>query len=238
MNTNQKKYTAFMESVCKEFNCPEALPALNAGFKALCESTMVEYDPFDIDAMVANATDAEFGSDNTDERYNIDRYTGQGVEGPDEESMEEFSDSQIARSLARRLQNIFGQYTPGVIRIYVDPPTNENSFTVGMNSRIGTVRHRLLGTVRVESGKASFHDYGANGDYSIDVDLSDDRVAERIAKAINGAAQYWFDQLDVSSQDWLDAMRGHLGDRVKQKVSSGAEMNDTDFIDAMRNNRL
>ena len=38
MNTNQKKYTAFMESVCKEFNCPEMLPALNAGFKAFCES--------------------------------------------------------------------------------------------------------------------------------------------------------------------------------------------------------
>lgn len=227
MNKTQQKYTAFMESVCKEFNCPEMLPALNAGFKAFCESTMVEYDPFDIDAMVANATDAEFGSDNTDDRYNIDRYTGQGVEGPDEESMEEFSDSKIASSLARRLQNILGQYRPGVISIYVDPPTNENSFTVGMSSRIGTVRHRLLGTVRVESGKASFHDNGANGDYSIDVDLSDDRVAERIAKAIIGA-----------SQDWLDVMRGHLGDRVKQKVSSGAEMNDTDFIDAMRNNRL
>ena len=39
MNTNQKKYTAFMESVCKEFNCPEMLPALNAGFKAFCEAS-------------------------------------------------------------------------------------------------------------------------------------------------------------------------------------------------------
>ena len=38
MNTNQKKYTAFMESVCKEFNHPEMLPALNAGFKAFCEA--------------------------------------------------------------------------------------------------------------------------------------------------------------------------------------------------------
>ena len=224
MNKNQQKYTAFMESVCKEFNCPEVLPALNAGFKALCESTMVEYDPFDIDAMVANANDAEFGSDNTDERYNIDRYTGQGVEGPDEESMVEFSDSKIASSLARRLQNILGQYTPDVFRIYVDQPTNENSFMVVIGSRIDAA---LLGKVRVESGKASFLDYGANGDYSIDVDLSDDRVAERIAKAIIGASQYW-----------IDVMHAHLGYRVKQKVSSGAEMNDTDFIDAMRNHRL
>jgi len=39
MNTNQKKYTAFMESVCKEFNCPEMLPALTAGFKAFCEAS-------------------------------------------------------------------------------------------------------------------------------------------------------------------------------------------------------
>lgn len=38
MNKNQQKYTAFMESVCKEYNCPEMLPALNAGFKAFCES--------------------------------------------------------------------------------------------------------------------------------------------------------------------------------------------------------
>jgi hypothetical protein len=39
MNTKQKKYTAFMESVCKQFSCPEMLPALNAGFKAFCEAT-------------------------------------------------------------------------------------------------------------------------------------------------------------------------------------------------------
>jgi len=39
MNANQKKYTAFMESVCKEFNCPEMLPALTAGFKAFCEAS-------------------------------------------------------------------------------------------------------------------------------------------------------------------------------------------------------
>ena len=51
MNTNQKKYTAFMESVCKEFNCPEMIPALNAGFKAFCEAS--ECQP-------ANLSDDEF----------------------------------------------------------------------------------------------------------------------------------------------------------------------------------
>ena len=39
MNTNQKKYTAFMESVCKQFNRPEMLPALKEGFRAFCEAT-------------------------------------------------------------------------------------------------------------------------------------------------------------------------------------------------------
>lgn len=39
MNTYQKYYTAFMESVCKQFNCPDALPALTEGFYALCEAT-------------------------------------------------------------------------------------------------------------------------------------------------------------------------------------------------------
>lgn len=39
MNYNHKKiYTAFMESVCKKFNCMPALPALKEGFKALCEA--------------------------------------------------------------------------------------------------------------------------------------------------------------------------------------------------------
>ena len=39
MDYRQKKiYTAFMESVCKEFNCMPALPALKEGFRALCEA--------------------------------------------------------------------------------------------------------------------------------------------------------------------------------------------------------
>ena len=38
MNKNQQKYTAFMESVCKQFDHPEMLPALKEGFKAFCEA--------------------------------------------------------------------------------------------------------------------------------------------------------------------------------------------------------
>ena len=41
MNANQKEYMTFMESVCKVFNCSEALPPLKEGFKALCESGLL-----------------------------------------------------------------------------------------------------------------------------------------------------------------------------------------------------
>ena len=44
MNKIQQKYSAFMESVCTQFNCKQALPALKQGFKAFCESVDVDYD--------------------------------------------------------------------------------------------------------------------------------------------------------------------------------------------------
>ena len=46
MNTYQKSYTAFMESVCNKFNCPEALPALKEGFKAFCEASIPDTAQF------------------------------------------------------------------------------------------------------------------------------------------------------------------------------------------------
>lgn len=43
MDYSQKKiYTAFMESVCTQFNCMNAFPALNEGFSALCEAENFE----------------------------------------------------------------------------------------------------------------------------------------------------------------------------------------------------
>ena len=38
MNKQQKTYTAFIESVCNKFNCPEMAPALKEGFKSFCEA--------------------------------------------------------------------------------------------------------------------------------------------------------------------------------------------------------
>ena len=38
MNTLQKSYNAFIESVCNEFGCTDAIHPLQEGFSALCES--------------------------------------------------------------------------------------------------------------------------------------------------------------------------------------------------------
>lgn len=40
--SSKKIYTAFMESVCTQFNCMNVLPALNEGFSALCEAENFE----------------------------------------------------------------------------------------------------------------------------------------------------------------------------------------------------
>ena len=38
MNDMQKRYEAFMESICTKYKCEDALPALREGFGALCEA--------------------------------------------------------------------------------------------------------------------------------------------------------------------------------------------------------
>ena len=44
MNNLLKQYAVYMESVCNQLNCPEALPALKKGFEALCEAFDYPYD--------------------------------------------------------------------------------------------------------------------------------------------------------------------------------------------------
>lgn len=66
MNTNQKKYTAFMESVCDKFNCTEMLPALTEGFKAFCEATSKDSfqpveQPLEISTWYIGKDDGEWG---------------------------------------------------------------------------------------------------------------------------------------------------------------------------------
>lgn len=45
MNKQQKTYSAFIESICNKFNCPEMTPALKEGFQAYCEAIAPSYKP-------------------------------------------------------------------------------------------------------------------------------------------------------------------------------------------------
>ena len=38
MNSIQKSYSSFVESVCKQFDCTDAIRPLQEGFAALCEA--------------------------------------------------------------------------------------------------------------------------------------------------------------------------------------------------------
>lgn len=38
MNPMQKSYDSFIESVCKQFDCTDAIRPLQEGFSALCET--------------------------------------------------------------------------------------------------------------------------------------------------------------------------------------------------------
>jgi hypothetical protein len=42
MDKKQQMYAAFMEGVCDKLNCKDALPILQKGFEAFCESTGVD----------------------------------------------------------------------------------------------------------------------------------------------------------------------------------------------------
>lgn len=60
MNTYQKSYTTFMESVCKQFNCPDALPALKEGFKAFCETSNAIYTKAKLESMFNASGDSRY----------------------------------------------------------------------------------------------------------------------------------------------------------------------------------
>lgn len=124
MNIYQKEYTAFMESVCKQFNCCEALPALKEGFKALCESTYVDYEPYD-----------------------IDRFTGQG-----EETFEpaEFDDTSTLQALKRGLKRVF----PSEIKVYLTGENSGFPYLrieLDRGPIYGANVHYFLGTIKLKA---------------------------------------------------------------------------------------
>ena len=60
MNDMQKRYEAFMESICTKYKCEDALPALREGFGALCESSWLDRNPdYFLNGDDADLTDAQ-----------------------------------------------------------------------------------------------------------------------------------------------------------------------------------
>ena len=59
MNTLQKSYAAFMESVCNQFNCREAFPPLLKGLEALCEANDVDGSQSNVNRYIIPASVVE-----------------------------------------------------------------------------------------------------------------------------------------------------------------------------------
>lgn len=236
MNKIQQKYNAFMESVCAQFNCKQALPALRQGFKAFCEAVDVDYDPFDIDNMVANASDAEFGAENNDSRYNIDRVTGQGSVDFDEGDTDDTNVALVAQRLAKRLQTLF------------DRNTNRGNLTVIPNEyrnnylEIRSNGH-FMGTVVVTGNtvKATYpgHCEDLHNLYSIgdlrdgmsEFDLDDPQLADKVADVyLTKAPTFDYDRRQTDCVD--DSVYS------RRVLNAGADMNDEDFANALHNNKF
>jgi hypothetical protein len=245
MNKIQQKYSAFMESVCTQFNCKQALPALKQGFKAFCEAVDVDYDPFDIDNMVANASDAEFGAENNDSRYNIDRFTGQGSEEFDGNGTDDYmDDTHAVQALCRRLQHLFDtDYNGGLFKVRVTQSDDEpERFFIEVSNPMlhapisigfGHIRNGkgiVMLPGRRETGAMLFN-FTDKTPERFEFFLDDPQIAEKIAQRVYA----------VAADCVKNYQREKLNDRVNYAnaaAEENADMNDTDFIEAMRNRQF
>ena len=236
MNKIQQKYSAFMESVCTQFNCKQALPALKQGFKAFCESVDVDYDPFDIDNMVANASDAEFGAENNDSRYNIDRVTGQGSVDFDEGDADDTNVAIVAQRLAKRLQTLFERNrNRGNLTVIPSEHRNNcleiqnNGYFMGMVEVTGnTVKATYPGHCQAPYNLDSIRDLK---DGISEFDLDEPQLADKVAEIyLTKALEFDYDRRHA---DYVD-------DFVysRRVLNAGADMNDDEFADALRNNKF
>lgn len=245
MNKIQQKYNAFMESVCTQFNCRQALPALKQGFKAFCEAVDVDYDPFDIDNMVANASDAEFGAENNDSRYNIDRFTGQGSEEFDDNGTDDYmDDTHAVQALCRRVQHLLDTvYNGGIIKVRAfqsdfDPtkfiieagkPMVHKPIEIG-GGHIRNGKGFVILPGRRETG-ARLYNFTDKTPEHFEFFLDDPQIAEKIAQRAYAVA--------------YDCVKNYQREKLKDRVNyadaateENADMNDTDFIEAMRNRQF
>lgn len=238
MNKIQQKYNAFMESVCAQFNCKQALPALKQGFKAFCEAVDVDYDPFDIDNMVANASDAEFGAENNDSRYNIDRVTGQGSVDFDEGDADDTNVALVTQRLAKRMQVLFDRESYRALSARLDD-RHDNWIVVNVDGvYMGTV---VVSGNTVTAEYPEFSDGNGRALPFSDVkcsvskfDLDDPQLADNVA------AVYLDRAISVSSK--VNELRRESYDETfarRQKIlNAGADMNDDEFANALRNHEF
>ena len=245
MNKIQQKYSAFMESVCTQFNCKQALPALKQGFKAFCEAVDVDYDPFDIDNMVANASDAEFGAENNDERYNVGRYTGQGSEEFAEGDADDINSKQVINSLAKRIQKLLDQDPNPKYKFQLE--FSEDGETLHFHVTTPFDRWHFAGHIglvyvyankiifvypgRTDSGTNIGFDYIENRPTTIEFNFNDEQIAEKIVQILKNTAIGYVNGTN---------RRFHRADPnlVNDRVIHGSAKNDTDFISAMRSGDL
>ena len=185
MNTNQKKYTAFMESVCKEFNCPEMLPALNAGFKALCEASD---NPFYSGLKFAGeAFNQAFIELQAKYPYRLHNDSSDWHESV-------FSDRITGKSIWLSLgkkSNADGYFDPAC-QIIIDSKSGRKKYplTVDQSKSIDAMRQEIVGICSKELGAPNAHveggEYGVTGYTTLrDGDDSwDDAIIRQSDKAL------------------------------------------------------
>lgn len=245
MNKIQQKYNAFMESVCTQFNCKQALPALKQGFKAFCEAVDVDYDPFDIDNMVANASDAEFGAENNDSRYNIDRFTGQGSEEFDDNGSDDYmDDTHAVQALCRRLQHLFAtDYNDALTKIRATQSDFDPTRFIIEAGRPMLHKPIEIGSGLIRNGKgvailpgrretgARLYNFTDKTPERFEFFLDDPQIAEKIAQRAYSVAA---DCVKHYQQEKLDNRVNYANAAAEEN----ADLNDTDFIEAMRNHQF
>lgn len=235
MKKYQQVYAAFMESVCNKFNCREALPALNKGFRAFCEASDTDYDPFDIDTQVAMASDVEFGSENDDERYNVDRYVGKGdvdFEYPDDHGTE--MKDKIIKDIEKAIAGIENiDFThddeyPHELGLYFVLPGGFRDYKFGLilvNDDYVEVRHHQPRGVTPDT----MLPWGPLEEDRVSIDESD--IVQKVISILNPDITKWQEICYLIT-------RRDIRDRVSKKVQRGANLNDNDFVTALRNGKL
>lgn len=119
MSQQEQIFIAFMEGVCKKFNCAEAAAPLSDGFKAYCES---EAGPDDNHTEITSAGKVEIDKGDFSTQYFVEVYSKDG-----------WTD-ELAEDLAYWIQD---KFAPGDAEVeYLSPMDNLNDDRGGATYQI------------------------------------------------------------------------------------------------------